>query len=286
MKKSISFIQPLAWSTTLLLTAVLAACGGGGSGSLGGGGTSTPGTTIPGAGTGLGGLGKGPAPVVLGVAGNYVILAKSGISNTGITAVTGNLGVSPIGYAAITGFSLVPAVPNGTNTSSTSTLVTGLVYASDYTAPTPATLTTAISNMLTAYTDAAGRAPDYTELGAGDISGMTLAPGTYKWSSGVLLSTNVKLNGGPNDVWIFEIAQDLTVANSASVTLTGGALPKNIFWQVAGGTGVAIGTTAHMEGVIMAAKAITLNTGASANSRLLAQAAVTLNANTLTQPAP
>jgi hypothetical protein len=102
----------------------------------------------------------------------------------------------------------------------------------------------------------------------------------------VLLSTNVTLNGGPNDVWIFEIAQDVTVANGATVTLAGGALPKNIFWQVAGGTGVSLGTTAHIEGVIMTAKAITVNTGATANSRFLAQTAVTLNANAITQPAP
>jgi len=167
--------------------------------------------------------------------------------------------------------------------------VTGQIFAADYNTgacTTPAVLTTAVNNMMTAYTDAAGRAPDYTELGAGDISGKTLAPATYKWSSGVLVTTDVTLNGGPNDVWIFEIAQDLTVGNGAHVVLSGGALPKNIFWQVAGGTGVAIGTTAHMEGVVMAAKAITLNTGATANSRLLAQTAVTLKGNTLTQPAP
>jgi hypothetical protein len=70
------------------------------------------------------------------------------------------------------------------------------------------------------------------------------------------------------------------------VTLAGGALAKNIFWQIGGGTGVAIGTTAHFEGVILAAKAITVNTGASVNGRLLAQSAVTLNANMVVQPAP
>ena len=211
-----------------------------------------------------------------------MILAKSAISTTGVTVITGDIAVSPAAASYITGFSLV-APPT---TSTTSPLVTGLVFAYDYNAPTPSNLTTAVNNMLTAYTDAAGRAPDFTEVGAGNISGMTLPAGTYKWSTGVLLTTNVTLNGGPNDVWVFEIAQDVTVANNATVTLAGGALPKNIFWQVAGGTGVALGTTAHMEGVILAAKAITLNTGATANSRLLAQTAVTLNANTVTQPAP
>jgi hypothetical protein len=115
---------------------------------------------------------------------------------------------------------------------------------------------------------------------------MTLAPGLYKWGTGVSINTNVTLNGGPNDVWIFQIAGDLTQASATSVLLTGGALPKNIFWQVGGGVGVAIGTGAHMEGVILATKAITLNTGASLNGRLLAQTAVTLDSNVVSKPAP
>jgi hypothetical protein len=138
--------------------------------------------------------------------------------------------------------------------------------------------------METAYTDAAGRAADYTELGAGEIGGMTLPPATYKWSSGVLITTDVTLSGGPNDVWIFEIAGDLTQASAAKVTLAGGALAKNIFWQVFGI--VDIGTTAHFEGIAMVQTAITLKTGATANSRLLAQTAVNLDANTVVQPAP
>ena len=107
------------------------------------------------------------------------------------------------------------------------------------TGPAPCTsmqtvlLTAAIGDKGTAYTDAAGRAPDYTELGAGNIGGLNLGPATYKWSTGVLISTNVTLTGGANDVWIFQIAQDLTVSNGVKVTLSGGALPKNIFWQVA-----------------------------------------------------
>lgn len=254
----------------VLLATVVTACGGSASNS-----------TSAGAGTGLNGAGRGPSPVDLGAAGNYVILAKSAISTTGVTAVTGHVGISPAAASFITGFSLVA---DGTNVFATSPLVTGQVFASDYTAPTPSNLTTSVSNMLTAYTDAAGRAADYTELATGSIGGMVLAPATYKWSTGVLISTDVTLNGGPNDVWIFQIAQGVTQASAARVILTGGALPKNIFWQVAGA--VDIGTTAHMEGVILSQTAINLRTGASANSRLLAQTAVTLDANALTQPAP
>jgi hypothetical protein len=291
MNKFENITKPLTWFMALLLVGIVAGCGDG-NGTPGAGSAPTVAPTLPGAGTGSGGLGKGPSPVVLGGAGNYVILAKTAISTVPTSAITGDLGLSPAAASFITGFGALPL--DATKCFSTSSQVTGKVYAADYSTangctsmPDTATLlTTAVSNMLTAYTDAAGRAPDYTELGAGNISGMTLVPGTYKWSTGVSITTGVTLNGGPNDVWIFEIAQDLTVANGARVTLAGGALPKNIFWQVGGGTGVAIGTTAHMEGVILAAKAITVNTGASANSRLLAQSAVTLNANALTQPAP
>jgi methionine-rich copper-binding protein CopC len=227
---------------------------------------------------------KGLAPVSLGMAGNYVILTKSGISTVPTSAITGNMGVSPAAATYITGFAL-SADPS--NVFSTATQVTGKVYAANYAVPTPSNLTTAVSNMEAAYTDAAGRAiPDFTELGAGEIGGLTLVPGLYKWGTGVLITTDVTLNGGPNDVWIFQIAGGLTQANGKRVILTGGALPKNIFWQVAGGNGVALGTTSHFEGVILAQTAITLNTGASINGRLLAQTAVTLKSSTVTQPAP
>ncbi len=227
---------------------------------------------------------KGPAPVNLGTAGNFAILAETGVSTTGTTAITGDVGVSPVAATYLTGFSLIA---DSTNVFSTSSLVTGKLYAANYAVPTPANMTTAVSDIMIAYTDAAGRTlPDQTELGAGDISGLTLVPGLYKWGTGVLISTNVTLNGGPNDVWIFQISGDLTMASGARMVLAGGALPKNIFWQVAGGAGAVLGTTAHFEGVILTAKAITLNTGATGNGRLLAQTAVTLDSNAVTQPAP
>lgn len=278
MNKFESINKPLMLTTTLLLVAILAGCGGSGGGTTPDG-TKSP--TSPGAGTGLDGAGRGPAPVALGTSGNYVALAKSGISTTGTTTIIGDISASPIDSTAITGFGLIM---DGSNTFSTSSLITGKVYAADYTAPTPANLTTAVSDMQTAYTDAAGRAADYTELGSGEIGGLTLPPATYKWSSGVTITTDVTLNGGPNDVWIFEISQGITQASAAKVILTGGALAKNVFWQSFGA--VDIGTTAHMEGVILSQTAITLKTGASAKSRLLAQTAVTLDANAVTQPAP
>ena len=222
-----------------------------------------------------------PAPVNLGGAAPFVILTKTGISTTGTTAITGNLGVSPIFATAITGFDLIV---DSTNVFSTSSLVTGKIYAANYADPTPAILTTAVLNMEAAFTDAASRAPDVTELGAGDISGLVIPPGVYKWGTGVDINTDVTLSGTSTDVWIFQIAGDLTVANGQKVLLSSGAQANNIFWQVDGGVGVNIGTTAHVEGTILASKAIHLLTGATLNGRALSQTAVTLDANTVVIP--
>ena len=221
----------------------------------------------------------GPAAVNLGTAVNYVILAKSGVSTTGATSVVGDIGVSPILATGITGFTL--SAPPTTFT--TSALVTGKVWAPDYNAPTAANLTTAVLDMQTAYTNAAGRTlPDFTELGAGNINGLTLAPGLYKWGTGVSLPNTVTLNGDANSVWIFQIAQNLTVGNGASVNLTGGALARNVFWQVAGQA--TLGTTVNFKGIILSQTLISFNTGAIMKGRALAQTAVTLNATDITLP--
>jgi|GEM_PF-3308410 hypothetical protein len=230
-------------------------------------------------------IGAPQGPVFLGSAGSYAILTRSGISatDTAGTLIKGNIGVSPIAGTAITGFGLSL---DGTTQFSTSSLLVGKAYAADYAPPTPAKLTAAVSDMQIAYADAKGRStPDYTEYGSGEISGLTLAPGLYKWGTGVLISTDVTLSGGPNDVWIFQIAGDLTMAGATSVILAGGALPGNIFWQVEGENGVDLGTNSHFEGIILAIKKINMQTLASINGRLYSQTAVTLDANPITEVA-
>ena len=235
---------------------------------------------------GTGGAGGAPAggsalAVNLRTAGDYVILAESDISTVPPAVVTGNVAISPMAASFITGFSLIA---DATNVFSTSVQVTGKIYAADYAAPTPSNLTTAIGDMGLAFSDAAGRAPDVTELGAGSIGGMTLAPGVYKWSTGLLIPTDLTLNGSATAVWIFQIAQNLTVSNAVAVHLTGGALAKNVFWQVAGS--VDLGTTSQFEGIVLCQTMINLRTGASIAGRLMAQTAVTLDTSTVTQPAP
>lgn len=220
------------------------------------------------------------APVNLGTAGDYAILSKTGISTVPDSVITGNIGVSPIDSTAITGFSLTV---DATNEFSRSTQVTGKAYAADYASPTPSNLTTSISNMETAYTDAAGRAVNYTELYTGDLSGQTLTAGVYKWGTGVLINADVYLHGGENDVFIFQIAKGITQASNTKIILTGGVQAKNIFWQSA--QTVSIGTGAHFEGIVLGKTNISMGTKASINGRLLAQTAVTLIKSTVVAPA-
>ena len=225
---------------------------------------------------------KGPEPVVLGTAGNFVILAKSGVSTTGTTKIVGDIGLSPAAESFITGFSQARDPSNVFSTAPA--IVTGKLFAANMAVPTPANLTTAIGNMETAYTDAAGRTlPTTTELGAGNITGLTIAPGLHKWGTSVSINApGVTLSGGANDVWIFQIAQNLTVGNGAIVTLSGGAQAKNIFWQVAGQA--TLGTTADVKGTILSKTLVALQTGAKLTGRTLAQTAVTLDANAVTAP--
>jgi ice-binding like protein/Big-like domain-containing protein len=220
-------------------------------------------------------------PVELGTAGDYVILAKTAISTVPTSAVTGDMAISPAAASFITGF---PLTADGTTRFSTSPQVIGNIFAANFGTPTPANLTAAVGDMELAFTDAAGRAPGVTQLGSGNIGGLTLQPGVYKWTSAVTIPSNVTLNGSATAVWIFQIAQDLTLSNGVSVGFTGGGLPQNVFWQVSGA--VHLGTTAHLEGVALSQTAITLATGASVTGRLLAQTAVTLDANAVTEPTP
>ena len=225
-----------------------------------------------------GGSLSGLAIVELGAASNYVILAKTAINNISTSAITGNLGLSPSATSYVTGFALTNATGYAT-----SSQITGRIYAADMADPTPINLTTAVNNMLTAYTDAAGRpSPDYTDLGTGNIGGKTLTSGLYKWTSTVTIPSDITISGGANDVWIFQIAGNLNMSSAVKITLNGGAQAKNIFWQVAGE--VTLGTTSHFEGIILSMTGITFQTGASINGRAFAQTAVILDSNTVTKP--
>jgi hypothetical protein len=224
------------------------------------------------------------SPVNLGTANGFTILSKSGITDVPISAIIGNIGATPITGAAI---------------GVTCSEMTGTIYDNDggYTGggggstlcrvTDAALLNTARIDMEAAYTNAANLiSPDHTGLGSGDISGMTLLPGLYKWTSGLLINTGttpdtsgvtLDCQGNTSAVFIFQIGQGLTVGSAAVVTLKNGCQAKNIFWVVAGTT--ALGTTSVFNGNILDKTDITLNTGAALCGRALAQTDVTLNKN-------
>src|SRR5665647_798699 len=218
---------------------------------------------------------KGTLAVVnLGVAGQFAILSKTGITDVYKSTITGDVGSSPITGAAI----LVKCSE-----------VTGTIYTVDAAGPLPCRitdatrLTTAIGDMQTAYTDAAGRSnPNFLNLGAGNIGGKTLKAGLYKFTTAVVIPTDVTLSGSSTDVWIFQVAGTLKMSSAVRITLAGGAQAKNIFWQTSGA--VTLGTTSHFEGNILGQTAINMQTGATINGRMLAQTEVTLQMNTIVKP--
>ncbi|KAJ7663050.1 antifreeze protein [Mycena rosella] len=220
----------------------------------------------------------GPAAVNLRTAANYAILSKTGVSTVPPSIITGSVAVSPIAAVALTGFSLTL---DSTGQFSTSGQVVGKLFAASYAVPTPTTLTTAIGDMGTAFTDATGRVnPDFSNLASGAIGGLILAPGLYKWTSGVSIGSDVTIAGGATDTWIFQVSGTLTIAAAKKMVLAGGALATNIVWVVAGA--VTAGAGSHIEGVILGKTSITLQTGTTANSRLLSQTFVALQKATVT----
>jgi len=230
----------------------------------------------------------GPGSVILRAAGNYAILAKTAISNVATSAITGNMGLSPAATTFVTGFVMTPsAAPISYTTTSE---VLGYVYAADMAGgSTSSDLGTAVGAMLTAYTDAAGRsASPIANVGAGTIGGdpafATFTPGLYNWNTGVHMTGGITLSGGANDTWIFQVNGTLVVDAAKLVTLTGGALAKNIIWQVTGATTFSAGS--HFEGIVLCASDISLLTGATMNGRALSNTQVVLQMATVTQPAP
>jgi hypothetical protein len=227
--------------------------------------------------------------VDLGTAKNYAILAKTGISTVPDSAITGDIAVSPIVAAAMTGFAFAKDI---TDTFATSEQLTGKAYASNYAVPIPATLTTAVSDMETAYTDVAGRPqPDAARinlgqgvLGGDNAGGPTapLTPGVYTFSSNVLLSGDIHFDGSNTDIFIIQIAGNLVQDADYKVILKGGAKAENIFWQVAGF--VTVNGGAHMEGIILAKTSVTFITESSLNGRILSQTACVLQKATIVEP--
>ena len=204
-------------------------------------------------------------PVVLGAAGDFAVLAGSTVTSTGPTMVNGDLGVSP--GTAIVGF------PPG--------IVVGDQHSGD-----PASAQ-GIFDLTTAYNDAAGRTLCPVSV-AGNLGGSTLAPGLYKSTSSLSISSGdltLDAQGNSDGIFIFQMASTLTTTSGRQVILAGGAKASNVFWQV--GTSATLGSTSAFSGTILADQSITLETGVTLDGRALARiAAVSLDNDSVIKPAP
>ena len=205
----------------------------------------------------------GQLPVDLRSASTYAALSGTSVTNTGATALTGDLGVSP--GSSVTGF------PPGT-VSGTKNVANPAAAGAE-------------ANLTLAYSDAAGRVNCPVTV-AGNIGGKTLTPGLYKSTSSLAISSgDLTLSGGgnPNGVFIFQVASALTTTSGRAVILSNGAQAGNVFWQV--GSSATIGTTSTMQGTIMAYASITMLAGSHLNGRALAKTGdVTLSATTIVSP--
>ncbi len=199
----------------------------------------------------------------LGSAGNFALLAGSGITNTGNSIITGDIGTSPTG--TVNGF------PPG--------IVIGTIHAAN-----PIAAQGKI-DLTTAFNDAQARSTGAISL-PGDLSGLTFAPGLYSNSTSVMLSAgNVTIDakGDANAVFIFKMGSTLTTLPGTGIILSGGAQAKNIYWSV--GTSATLGTNSIFYGNILADQSISLNTGATLYGRALTRiAAVTLQGNSVNKP--
>jgi hypothetical protein len=237
--------------------------------------TGTPPTAPPSSPPGI-------PPVELGTAGNYAIIAKTGISTVPNSIIYGDVAVSPITGTAITGFSM-SLHPSGQW--STSSQINGKAFAANYAAPTASELTTAVGDMQRAYNDAAGRPNEDGErinLGDGNISGEILTPGVYTFGVSIMIHADVAFKGGEDDVFIMQTTQSLAQAAGTKVTLLGGAQAKNIFWQIAGA--VSVGASSQLQGILLVKEDVLLVTGSYLNGRVLSQTACNMQMAVITEP--
>jgi len=254
------FFKLRAWLMALVAASFVAGCGSGTGNSTPneGGQTSGPPPTAAGAGQGLG-SGRGPAPLNLGTSANYVILTVNALTNKPPSVITGNIGLTK---------------QRGSLIGLTCDEVSGEIVTIDRTRTLPCSRTDSAGLLKgeldadDAYNDALARTADYNELADGNIGGLNLGPATYAWSGAVTINSTLWLTGGPNDVWILRMHEQLTVSPGVQIILQGGALPQNVFW--APRATVDVGSAVQFQGILLPAAPVFMGNGASIKGKLLA----------------
>jgi hypothetical protein len=227
-------------------------------------------------------LAAGPTKVNLLTTDSFAVLAGTAITNVPTSTITGNVGLSPAAGSNYSGL--------------TAAQVNGTIYAVDGSGPAgsvnnPGLLTTAKNDLTTAYVDTMGRTPTTTFItGDNQLGGQTLTAGVYRFGNASTANLTaaspltLDAQGDPNAVFIFQATSDLVTATGSVVQLTNGAQACNVFWQV--GSSATLGSASTFKGTLMTLTAASVNSSATIEGRILAQnAAVTLNANTITRPA-
>jgi hypothetical protein len=201
-----------------------------------------------------------PAPVLLNSSAAYSVLGATGITSSGFTSLSGNLGVSP--STSVAGF------PPGT--------VAGTVHAGD------AAAAQAQLDLTSAYDEVAARVPH--AIFAGDMIGHTFHDGIYRTDAAFTLTGTMTLDaeGDANAFFIFQVHGALNTAANSTIILLNGAQASHVFWQVTGA--VTTGAPSSFCGTIMAAGAITLGAASQLAGRALSYGLVTLAANAITTP--
>jgi len=202
--------------------------------------------------------GAAQAPVGLGTSGSFGVLAGSGITNTGPTVITGDIG----------------SFPTPSETGLGSVVLTGTDHRGD------AVTQQAKTDLTTAYNVAAAATP--TTSVPAELGGTTLTPGVYNGATLQITGTlTLNTGGDPNAVFIFQTASTLVTASNSSVIVLNGGRACNVFWQVS--SSATLGTGSALIGTVLASTSITASTRATVQGRLLAQnGAVTLDTNTIT----
>ncbi len=215
-------------------------------------------------------------PLDLGIAQSFAAMAYSSIVSSPTSTIKGKVGLKP-GRRTLIALDAKTEVEGGSDN----------VYSADDTGDKAIYLTLAREDLISAYREAAARETDKdkVEAYAGNIGGKTLPPGIYKWSNGVVIDSDVILEGNSKDIWIFQITGDVAVASGVNFKLLDGAKARNVYWQISGK--VTLEANTKVPGTMMSQLTFEMKNSAKLNGRALVKnGKLLMNQNIIDVPFP